>query len=105
MSEKYILRSKAIAARTLGDETIIMSAADSTLFSLSEVGTLIWQSADGRTPLSEIVESKICEEFDVEPQIAYQDALAFAEALSQHGILSVLDQPITETAPVGPGNS
>jgi Coenzyme PQQ synthesis protein D (PqqD) len=101
MSEKYILRSKAIAARTLGDETIIMSAVDSTLFNLSEVGTVIWQAADGRTPLSEIVNGKICEEFDVTSEAAYADALAFVEGLSRHGILRVLDHPITETSQRG----
>lgn len=105
MSQKYPLRSTAIAARTLGDETIIMSAVDSTLFSLSEVGTVIWQSADGRTPLSEIVTHKICEEFDVAPQTAYEDALAFVEGLSQYGILHVLDHPVSETAAAGAENS
>jgi Coenzyme PQQ synthesis protein D (PqqD) len=105
MNEKYILRGTAIAARTLGDETIIMSATDSTLFSLSEVGSLIWQSADGRTPLSEIVTGKICEEFDVPPQTAYEDALAFVEGLSQHGILRVLDHPVSEANATGAENS
>jgi len=101
MSDKYILRSTAIAARALGDETIIMSAVDSTLFSLSEVGTVIWQSADGRTPLSEIVTSRICEEFDVTPEAAYADALAFVEGLSQHGILRVFDHPVSEISQAG----
>jgi Coenzyme PQQ synthesis protein D (PqqD) len=105
MSDKYILRSTAIAARTLGDETIIMSALDSTLFSLSEVGTVIWQSADGRTSLSQIVMGKICEEFDVAPQTAYEDALAFVEELSQHGILRVLDTPVSEAGATGAENS
>ena len=44
MSEKYIARSRAVAARILDGEMIIMSAADSTLFTLSEVGTIIWQA-------------------------------------------------------------
>lgn len=58
MSEKCVSRSPAIAARRLGDEMLIMSAADSTLFSLNPVATCIWQAADGLTPLSEIVESR-----------------------------------------------
>ena len=65
MSEKYVSRSRAVAARELGGEMIIMSATDSTLFSLSEVATIIWRAADGRTPLSEIVERGVCAEFDV----------------------------------------
>ena len=74
MNEKYIVRSTAVAARELGGEMIIMSAADSTLFSLNETATLIWQAADGKTPLSEIVEHHICPEFEVEPDEAYRDA-------------------------------
>jgi len=101
MSEKYIARSSAVAARELGGEMIIMSAADSTLFSLSEVATLIWQAADGRTPLSEIVERRVCEEFDVPLDTAYRDAEAFVEELSSHGILRVSDQPLADPPAAG----
>jgi len=96
MSEKYILRSSGVAARELGGEMIIMSAADSTLFSLSEVATVIWHAADGRTPLSEIVEQRVCAEFDVPLETAYRDAEAFVEELSSHGILRVSDQPVAD---------
>jgi hypothetical protein len=96
MSEKYIARSSAIAARALGGEMIIMSAADSTLFSLNEVATVIWQAADGRTPLSEIVERHVCTEFDMQLDAAYRDAEAFVEELANHGILRVSDQPVAD---------
>lgn len=96
MSEKYIARSSAIAARMLGDEMMIMSAADSTFFSLTPVATVIWQAADGRTPLTEIVERKICAEFDVERGVAYRDAESFVEELAGHGILLISDHPIPD---------
>jgi hypothetical protein len=96
MSEKYIARSRSVAARLLDGEMIIMSATDSTLFSLSDVATAIWQSADGQTPLSEIVNDRICVEFDVSPEDAYRDAEAFTEKLASHGILRVSDQPLTD---------
>ncbi len=98
MSEKYIARSSAVAARELGGEMIIMSAGDSTLFSLSEVATVIWQAADGCTPLSEIVERRVCAEFDVPLDTAYRDAEAFVEELSSHGLLRVSDQPVADPA-------
>jgi len=91
---RYIARSSSIAARILGKEMMVMSAADSTFFSLNEVATAIWQAADGRTPLAEIVQSKICREFDVTCEQAEIEAVQFVEALSQHGILLVSDQPI-----------
>ena len=98
MAETYIARSTAIAARMLGGEMMIMSAVDSTFFTLNEVATLIWQSADGQTPLSEIVEQKICQEYEIEPEVAHRDAEEFVSALSQHRILVASDQPISDSS-------
>lgn len=95
MSQKrYVARSMQVAARRLGDETMIMSGKDSTLFTLNEVATLIWEAADGRMALDEIVEQNVCPAFDVEPEAALRDAEAFAEDLAEHGILVLSDQPI-----------
>jgi hypothetical protein len=100
MKDIYIARSSAVASRVLGGEIVIMSATDSTLFSLSEVATVIWQAADGRTPLSEIVHGRICAEFDVAPDAAYRDAEAFVDDLARHGILRVSSEPIDSNEPV-----
>lgn len=78
---------------------MVMSVKDSTFFTLNEVATAIWQAADGCTPLSEIVERKVCEEFDVAPEDARVDAEQFVSELSHHGILLVSDQPIPVPAP------
>ena len=96
MSETYIARSTAIAARMLGGEMMIMSAEDSTFFTLNAVATAIWQAADGRTPLSEIIERRVCTEFEIEPDVARLDAEEFVQQLSEHGILLVSDRPIPE---------
>ncbi len=90
------MRSSAIAARLVGDEMMVMSTADSTFFTLSEIATLIWQAADGHTPLSEIVRRKICSEFEVAPEEALRDAEQFVADLSDHGILRVSTHPIRE---------
>ena len=94
MSEKYIARSSQIAARMLGGEMMVMSAVDSTFFTLNEVATAIWQAADGRTPLTEIVARNVCDEFDVDLETARRDAQQFVDELSQHGILLISDQPL-----------
>ena len=98
MKATYIARSGAVASRILGGEMVIMSAEDSTLFSLSEVATVIWQAADGATSLEEIVAQSICVEYDVEPAEALQDAEAFVEELARHGILHVSDRPIADVS-------
>jgi coenzyme PQQ synthesis protein D (PqqD) len=78
---------------------MIMSATDSTFFTLNEVATAIWQAADGRTPLSDIVASNICTEFEINPSQAQQDAEQFVSELSQHGILLMSEQPIASPSP------
>ncbi len=101
MSKKlYVARSPRIAARKLGEEMMIMSGHGSTLFTLNPTATILWQAADGATTLDEIVERRICPEFEVQPEEAIRDAEALAEDLAKHGILLLSEQPIPK--PVSP---
>jgi hypothetical protein len=90
----YIARSTAIAARALAGEMMVMNAANSTFFTLNPVATVIFQAADGRTPLHKIVSERVCEEFDIDPKEAQADAEQFVSELSAHGILIVSKQPM-----------
>jgi len=93
-SPSYIVRAHNVAARQIGDEFMIMSGKDSSLFSLNETATLLWQAADGVTPLEEIVSQRICQEFDIDPGTALADARALVVELAEHGILRLSDQPV-----------
>ncbi len=93
----YVARSTAIAARALDGEMIIMSVKDSSLFTLNEVATEIWNAADGTTTLEEIVRNRICAKFEVTPEVARTDAEELCRDLAEHGILLVSDQPIGAT--------
>jgi hypothetical protein len=99
-NSRYVARSTAIAARALGNETMVMSATNSTLFTLNEIASVIWAAADGVTPLDQIVASKICAQYDITPELALKDAETLIEGLAEHGILLVSDQPLA-----GPANS
>jgi hypothetical protein len=98
-SKRYVARSSAIAARRLGDEMMIMSARDSTLFTLNAVATAIWEAADGSMALDEIVQRRICTVFEVEPSVALRDAETLAEGLAGHGILLLSDEPFPPPGP------
>jgi len=91
----YVARSPRIAARQLGQEMLVMSGQGSTLFTLNATATVLWQAADGATPLDEIVERRICSEFEVNPEQALGDAEVLAEDLAKHGILLISEQPIS----------
>ena len=91
----YVSRSHSVAARELAGEMMIMSATDSTLFSLNETATLIWNAADGKTSLRDIVENKICQEFDIAPETAYRDAEELISKLAELGILQLSADAIT----------
>ena len=93
--EIYIAQSPDIACSTLGDDTIIMSTLDSTVFMLNAVGTAIWKAADGAIPLSRIVQERVCSQFEVAEDLALADAREFVGELAQHGILSVTFAPLS----------
>jgi Coenzyme PQQ synthesis protein D (PqqD) len=95
----YIARSSAIAARALAGEMMVMNSADSTFFTLNEVATVIFQAADGLTPLREIVRDQVCEQFDIDHEQAQADAEEFVAELSGHGILLVSSQPLASETP------
>ena len=99
MSAKpYVARSTAIAARVLGEETMVMSGTNSTLFTLDKVATIIWESVDGTTPLEEIVKKKVCARYDVSLEVALKDAELLVEQLAEHGIMQLSNQPIAESS-------
>jgi hypothetical protein len=93
MTEIYVAQGERLAARRLDTETIILCPDDSGLYVLNELGTALWEAADGRTPLAAIVEGVICRDFDVDAATALRDALEFVEGLRLQRILQVSDGP------------
>jgi len=101
MSARYIARSPRLAARTLGGEKVIMSADDSSLYVLNEAATALWEAADGRTPLEEIVERAVCAQYEVDRATALRDAEELVAGLAAHGILQVSGQPLAGSEEAG----
>jgi hypothetical protein len=97
MKPCYIAKSPMAASRELGGEMIIMSATDSTLFTLNDVASLIWKSADGLTSLQQIVETKICAEFDVQPEVALPDAQELVNELAARGVFVLSEHPLDQS--------
>jgi Coenzyme PQQ synthesis protein D (PqqD) len=83
-----------VAARELDGEMVIMSAVDSTLFTLDDVATAIWKAVDGVTPLHDVIEQRLRAQYDVALDIAVADVESFVEELAGRGILLISDEPI-----------
>jgi len=96
MSRLYVARNPRVAARNLDGEMMIMSGRDSTLFTLNKTATILWQAADGSTPLDEIVARRICPEFEISPEVALRDAETLARDLAAREIMQVSEQPIPQ---------
>lgn len=94
MTKLYVARCPNVAARSLDGDMMIMSGRDSTLFTLNKTATILWQSADGVTPLDEIVAKQICREFEVSPGVALEDAETLARDLAVREIMQISEQPI-----------
>ena len=91
MSDLFISHAPKLAARKVAGEMVILNAEDSSLYVLNGLATLIWEAADGRTPLEAIVE-RICREYDVDAVTARRDVDAFVADLVQHGVLHTTDE-------------
>jgi hypothetical protein len=96
---RYVARAANVAARMIGGEMMIMSGRDSSLFSLNETASVLWQSADGMTTLDQIALA-LCRDFEVDREEALRDLQVVAEALAGHGILLLSDAPISDAVPV-----
>ena len=92
MPDGYPVQNPRAAWRVYEGEAVIVSPEDSTLHTLNQVGTLIWEAADGSTALDTIV-GRVCESFDVDRATAARDATRFVELLCRRGLLSVLPDP------------
>lgn len=90
MREAYPTRSPRMAWRVYDGEAVILCPDDSMLNTLNAVGTLIWESSDGQTRLGAIV-ARVCEEFEVDPERAERDTLAFIGKLRERGLLTVAE--------------
>jgi len=87
MNDMFVARSERVAARKVAGEMVILSADDSSLYVLNGVGTAVWDAADGRTPLSAIVDDIICGEYDIDRESAWHDVQEFVDALVSYGVL------------------
>jgi hypothetical protein len=86
--DRYVTRDPDAAWRVFEDGAVIVSPTESVMHSLNEVGTRVWDLADGTLTIGEIIET-VLDEFVVERAEAERDVLEFCRALFDKGMISV----------------
>jgi hypothetical protein len=85
------MRDADLVTRQIAGETIIVPVRSQvgdldSIFTLNDVGTLIWQHLDGRTTVRQMVEA-ICQVYDITPEEATGDVLDFLTELEGAGLI------------------
>jgi hypothetical protein len=78
--------------RSIGDETIIVPVrahvADlDSIYTLNEVGSVIWRRIEDQTSFAQIV-ARLCEVYEISSEEAAQDAAEFLHVLETAGLVS-----------------
>jgi len=88
---KCFTKQTDCVTREIGGETIIVPIKSrvgdlDSIFTLNEVGTMIWQLIDGQRNTGQIAEA-VHRTYDVEPKEIEKDTLDFLHSLEEVGLI------------------
>lgn len=93
MLDRVVSRNKDVAWRIIENEAILISAEDSMLHSLDEVGTRIWELSDGSNTVEQIIDT-IFDEYEVDRETAEKDVIEFVTNLASEKLgLLIVSEP------------
>lgn len=87
MQADHPVRAHDVAWRLVDDEMVLVSAEKGAIFSLSSVGAFVWERSDGTRDIVTLVED-VCDAFEVDPDRAAVDVLAFVEEMRSEGLMA-----------------
>lgn len=101
--EEILVRSQAVASRTVAGETLIVPVRGkvgdlASIYSFNETGSLIWRLLETPMTLTAIV-AAMAREFDVTQERAESDAVRFVREMLSIGLVEV--QKAGTERPVG----
>ncbi|MGQ9647619.1 MAG: PqqD family protein [Thermodesulfobacteriota bacterium] len=88
---KCYTKDSNLVTRCVAGETIIVPIKNKvgdlgSIYTLNEVGTMIWELIDGKKSVSRIAEA-ICDAYDVTPEEALKDTFDFLRSAEEAGLI------------------
>lgn len=88
---KHFNKKSGLVTRKISGETIIVPVEGhvcdmDAIYTLNEVGSVIWQLIDGHNTLDKIV-AAVCDEYDVTPEEAHRDVVELIDSLEATGLI------------------
>jgi hypothetical protein len=85
------MKGNDLVTRDIAGDTIIVPIRGhvgdlDSIYTLNEVGTLIWGSIDGKKSVSQIAE-EVCTTYEVSPEDAMKDTVDFLRSLEEAGLI------------------
>ena len=95
ISKRYFIKEKDLVTRCVAGETIIVPIKNKvgdlgSIYTLNEVGTMIWELIDGKKSVSKIVEA-VHNTYEVKLEEAEKDTLEFINSLEQAGMVRTIE--------------
>ena len=86
-----ITKRSDLVTREIAGETIIVPVRGnvgdlSSIYTLNEVGTRVWELIDGHTQVGQIIEN-VCNAYEVTREEAEKDTLEFLNSLEASGLI------------------
>ena len=93
----YPVPSEQAVGRQLDGEAVVVLPTQGRVKVLNEVGARVWELADGRRTVAEIVEI-LTGEYAADPEVIEQDVVAFLEQLAAEDGVTLLSEPVDQGA-------
>lgn len=89
--DRCFIKETEIVARNIAGQTIVVPVKSrvgdlDSIYTLNEIGTMIWDLLDGGRPAKEMVDA-LTEEYDVEAAEAKKDVFDFLGSLEEAGLI------------------
>lgn len=85
-----VRRTEGLLAAAVGDELLMMNAAEGKYFNLNDVGSRIWELLAQPVSVDELV-AALTAEYEVDAGAAHVEVLEFLSALRERGLLAPAD--------------